>query len=173
MKKISFYIFAVILLCLGFACASKTESPEKKIAEPKVAESSTSVLVPVAEAAVNIQNYISKCKLVFNDSVPVMAFTTRAADLLGALGLSDTLENHCAYNHVRAYLGLDSQNKFKLYFVSVSNASLITNVGGEDVPVPSSGANSQPSVLDLNTPCPQVCASNNIFSITTTPNTAK
>lgn len=169
MKKISLYIFAVAILSLGFACGSKTETTENKPQQSKITGSSTSVLVPVNEAAINIQKYIDDCKLLFKDSVPVMAFTTRAADLLGALGLPDTLESDCQYSHVRAYLGLDSQNKFKLYFVSVSGATLASNIGGMDVPVEDPAANSQPSVLDLNTPCPQVCASNNIFSITATP----
>lgn len=169
MKKINFILVITFGVLLCFACNNQPEEKEVDATKPIVTEIPPAILVPVTEAAGNIQNYIRMCDSLLNDHVPVVAFTTRAADLLAALGLSDTLEKHCNFNHVRAYLGIDDQNKFKLYFVSVSGATLSANYGGEDVPTPGTPPNLIPSVLDLNTPCPQVCPVNNIFSITPTP----
>lgn len=169
MEKIKFIVVLTACLFFTFACTNKAETKESNVTTSNVHEIPPAILVPVSEAAGNIQNYINMCDSLLQDHVPVLAFTTRAADLLGAMGLSDTLEKHCNYNHVRAYIGLDAQKKFKLYFVSVSGATLSANYGGEDVAVPGTPPSLEPNVLDLNTPCPQVCATNNIFSITPTP----
>lgn len=163
------------LLVLGLALAAgcSNHSANDKVAEsPQPVKTQlngsadgyyTSVKVPLDSAAPNVRAYDSICRKLFK-TVPVKGFTIRARDLLEALGMpvSDTLE--CRYSHARVYLGLDRDSQFKLYFVPVDGANLSMDIGGTDVPVIDPKAEGQKSVLDLNTPCPKVCAENNIFA---------
>lgn len=162
MKKINFYCLVIFSLTLAFACKEKAEDKAPVVASDGT---HTTVKVPVDSAAVCIANYDSICRE-YLDTVPVKGFTIRARDLIEVLGLPLADTGKCAYQHARVYLGINRNNLFKLYFVSVDKADLSKSIAGIDVAIPNPEANGQLSVFDLNTPCPKVCASNNIFSIT-------
>jgi hypothetical protein len=129
-------------------------------------EGSPSVKVALGTAAADINRFSDVCQNKLQ-VVPIRAFTIRAKDLLEVLGLPESDTSVCQYKHARAYLGIDANNNFKLYFNPVVGANLANNIGGDDLSL--TNANGQlPAeyVLDLNTPCPKVCAGNNIFTLT-------
>ncbi len=125
----------------------------------------------------NILSYDSLCAKYLGTPLwapPVNAFTIRAEDLLGALGMPQGFADSafCKYKNARVYLGFDPIAKtFKLFVLPVKNANLNSNpmIGGEDVFVDSTGnpidrsliknASQTQYVMDLNAPCPNTCAS--------------
>ncbi|MBS1637775.1 MAG: hypothetical protein JST26_17805 [Bacteroidetes bacterium] len=173
MKKITYFSLLVLGLSLTFACKDKpaeTASTETHTAKApnkdqfKAEGGYTSVKFPLDSAAVDVHRYDSICQKLLG-SVPVKGFTIRSRDLLEALGLPVEDTSICEYKHARVYLGMDRTNQFKLFIVPVVGANLSKDEGGEDVPLKDPDAGDQLSVLDLNTPCPKVCATNNIFGL--------
>lgn len=112
----------------------------------------------------------------FQDSifqkVVITAYTIRAVDLFGALGMPGSYVDSsiCKYKYARVYLGMDSLNTFKLYMVPVVDANLDSAYGGRDIHLDSLGraihqtditaGEADEYVFDLNAPCPNTCAVN-------------
>jgi hypothetical protein len=163
MKKMNLKCVLVICLIAVFSCnkvPSETVASSGKTTEGPICGS---VKTPVDTAAKWVQNYdLVWTKLFGTDSPPIKAYTIRSQDLLEAMGMPAATP--CSFDHVRAYIGLDAENKFRLFFTPVVGADLCNGNGGRDTLLIDPAGNSQGQyVLDLNTPCPNVCASNPIF----------
>jgi hypothetical protein len=164
--KNSINILVFACLALVYSCKpsdkpKESETPDKKPAP--VLRENTAVKVPLLQAAQNTYRYDSLCKKVFNDDVPIRAYTIHAADLLDVLGLDSSYLEYCRYKHSRVYLGLDNDYKFKLYFTPVVAADLSYDppVAGRDTIMgdPTAGPDGL-FVFDLNAPCPRTCDEN-------------
>lgn len=157
--------FLNILLLAGFtiiAACKQSEYPNK----PEHVNTITEVLYSADSARNDISNFDSICSVLFNGEVPVKAFTVRAVDLFGAMGIPYD-STSCTYHHIRVYLGYNAADKFKLFIVPVEGADLSTgspapgtdmmfNKSGRAVPA-SIDSLATEFVLDLNTPCPSTC----------------
>ncbi len=120
----------------------------------------------------DIQLFDSLSKAYLGDSIPIRAYTIRAVDLLGAMGMPGELADSslCKYKYIRVYLGYRRNVGFKLYIVPVQDANLAQLKGGIDIMLNSEGKglpfnkpktgfyNEEEYVLDLNAPCPNTCA---------------
>jgi hypothetical protein len=115
------------------------------------------------------------CRHHLDGVVPIKAYTLRAEDLLGALGIPAEYADSSItkYKHARVYLGYKKGKGFKLFILPVYGADLSgkdTSLwkGGYDVylnkeglPIPPNSDKSTSDgeyVLDLNAPCPNTCA---------------
>lgn len=153
-------ILAAAVLCsllIAQACKTEVKTEEKKEEKTTVPVTrllTSSYQVPLSVAQANIQHYTEKCGEVLG-IVPIKAYTIHAEDLMEVLGIPDTLL--CKYSHVRAYLGLDTLNQFKLYLTPVEGANLaaVPKIAGNDVIL--KNAEGAEYVLDLNAPCPATC----------------
>lgn len=178
------YLFAILCITVAgmAACNNQPALPPAAAGGAGITEhgvdSTTTVLCEAATARRDIASFDSLCKANFHDDIPVQSFTVRAADLFGAMGVpyypSDTSDD--IFQHIRVYLAYRVHTGFKLYFVPVRGAHLNEsdfNVG-EDILL---DAHAQPTqridaakfgsgdlndrfVLDLNTPCPNICDQN-------------
>ncbi|MDH4471938.1 MAG: hypothetical protein QE487_04975 [Fluviicola sp.] len=107
-------------------------------------------MTPIDTVTKNIQHYVDSCYAVFgdDDNGIIRAYTVSDTDLLSVLGLplsDDTIRGH--YNQCRVYIGLDYQNKFKLYLTPIKD-------GKDEILKDDSGME---YLLDLNAPCPSTC----------------
>ncbi len=161
MKKLIVSTAAIVCLIATQSCnnsakteANKEEHPTKTVNSLNVLKSS--VRVPLAEAQYNIMRYNNSCIEHFG-TVPIKAYTIHAADLLEVVGLDIADSSLCRYKHARAYLGLDTLQRFKLYFTPVDSADLdaVPILAGKDVILKDKAGASY--VLDLNAPCPMTC----------------
>jgi hypothetical protein len=109
--------------------------------------------VPLAEATTNIQAYNDSTDSILGQN-PIRAFTVNAADLLQVLGFSPDDVRKGRSTYARVYIGLDSAQNFKLYFVPVDSAC-------NDKCVEDSAK--QKFVYDLNVPCPKTCGFSSLF----------
>ncbi|MCC6372430.1 MAG: hypothetical protein IT236_15605 [Bacteroidia bacterium] len=168
MKKINLNSVIVICALALFSCDNKTETAKMGNGGNDNEPVCGSIELPVDTAVKCIKRYDSLWKASHaGQPAPVRAFTIRAVDLLKAMGMptemaSDT--NVCKYNHVRVYLGQNYDNAYKLFITPVSGANLCNSVGGADVILSNTKATPSNYVLDLNAPCPQVCASNSVLN---------
>jgi hypothetical protein len=103
--------------------------------------------------------------------VPIRAYTVRAVDLVGALGLDTALANSdTVFHHIRIYLGYKKDSGFRLFILPVEGANLSGPesdwTAGKDIRLDSTGhairhpkaeADATEYVLDLNAPCPNTC----------------
>jgi hypothetical protein len=165
MKTITLKSMLLICGMMTFSC-SQSPSEHEKSANLEAKETSCgSVRTPLAIAKSWVLNYDTIWSRHYGPgSPPIKAYTIRSKDLLEVLGLP--VSTVCKFDHVRAYIGLDNENNFKLFFTPVVGADLCNGIGGRDTLL--TGAPGDPSsayVLDLNTPCPQICGTNNIFEI--------
>lgn len=168
MKKISLkgmLVFSLMaILSCGTSTQEKTDLTNTAGNTVKVSEvSCTSVHVPLAEAQYCIHRYDSIWTASFGtNDPPIKAFTIHAADMLEALGIPKSYKDSvlCKYKHARAYIGLDSENKFKLFFTPVNGADLCAqtpNAGTDVILADTVKGVAQPYVMDLNAPCPNTC----------------
>jgi|GEM_PF-1448090 len=182
MKTTSVNILLVIGLVLAIACNNK--SSEKNYVDPMPAaqlplDSISQVLCGLSTARSNIRSYDSICKVLGDSATQIKAYTIRAVDLLGALGMPGNLADSsvCKYKHIRVYIGYRPKVGFKLFIVPVDSAQLSRNnntpsIAGTDVILDSLGkcykghhhgskglltAYDNQYVLDLNAPCPNTC----------------
>jgi hypothetical protein len=159
MKKNILAAAVVISLMITQACKTEVKKEEKK--EEKTTANvkhnlTSSYRVPLPVAKENIQRYTDKCAELFG-MTPIKAYTIHAEDLLEVLGIPVSEPPIYEYSHVRAYLGLDSLNNFKLYLTPVvgANLSAVPKVAGTDVIL--QDEDGKQYVLDLNAPCPATC----------------
>ena len=93
------------------------------------------------------------------------AFTIRASTLLQALGMD--VPEDAQNKYVRAYLGMDENNAYRLMFTPVLGADIEENKPGVDVILDGDfkeGSLNSPGpvltgqyVLDFTAPCPNLC----------------
>lgn len=154
-------ILAAAVLCsllIAQACKTEVKTEVKEENKETVFPHrllTSSYQVPLSVAQDNIQRYTDKCSEVLG-IVPIKAYTIHAEDLMEVLGIPDTTKIY-KYDHVRAYLGLDTLNQFKLYLTPVEGADLsaVPKIAGTDVIL--KNAEGAQYVLDLNAPCPATC----------------
>jgi hypothetical protein len=174
MKKTIFKSILIAGLFGAWACNDANPKPEGGTSKDSVvAEKSTTTqfcerdhYTELDVAVHHIENYACYLKRLKESRCDVNIDTTRAfliskCDLLSVLGVP--IETTCAYDHVRAYFGLTDNNTPKLYLTPVRGADPAAGNGGEDVILegpPGSGLPAQ-YVLELNFPCPNLCATNN------------
>jgi hypothetical protein len=158
MKKI---ILIAACALIVFACTTQNgkplETPDRQIAE---------YALSLDSAKIYIQRYDSVMKTVFKDSTPVRAYTIRATDLQEAMGMPIT---NARFSHVRVYIGMGSNNKFRLFLTPVTDASIADGVVGADTILTgqythglikglgANAASSGPYVMDFTSPCPTSC----------------
>lgn len=158
MKKLIYFLSLIILVT---AC----NQPEKKTAE-NVAKGPARFALSLDSAVAYTKNYRQISKKIFKDSVPIKAFTVRAADLIESLGITGA--DSIKFSHVRVYLGIDNNNKFRLFLTPVKDASIKDHKPGEDVILNGpytpglgddglSATTSGDYVLDFSAPCPSSC----------------
>lgn len=154
MKKIILQASAIMCLIAFQACGdSKKESPKQAAKEHFKLKSSFHV--PLSEAEDDIDRYTTTAYKAF-ERVPIRAYTIHAEDLLQVLGMNISDSVLCQYKYVRAYIGMDSLDQFKLYLTPVTgaNLSVTPKIAGTDVILSDEGGQ---YVLDLNAPCPMTC----------------
>lgn len=155
--------FFVLLACSG----AKKDTKENN--KPQIAE----YALALDSAVKYIKRYDSVMHYALGDSLPVKSFTVRAVDLLESLGLPANTQSE--YQHVRVYLGLDTNNKFRLFLTPVSGASISDGVAGRDIvlsgPYTNGMANNSEItsfegeyVLDFTGPCPTSCPETNLLN---------
>lgn len=159
LKTALFFGLITILSC----CESKRpESPVAGKTDNNGVRCGT-IETPLDTAISCINRYDSLWTALFKTGEPpIRAYTIRAQDLLESMGMSPSYASDstiCKFNHVRVYIGLDANYKFKLYFTPVKNADLCNGNGGMDVILPDSISSTPQYVLDLNAPCPNTCGS--------------
>lgn len=112
--------------------------------------------VPVTEAIVNIARYVNK----YGDQ-SIRAFKIGASDMLQVLGLDSVIDSK--YEYCRAYIGMESNNDFKLYLTPVR----VTEGGFFDVFLPDGTTvpTEESYVLDLIAPCPNSCDPNSPLNV--------
>ncbi len=159
MKKTILAAAVVCALMIAQACKTEANKEEKKDEQTSVPTQRllySSYQVPLAVAQDNIERYNNKCFEVLG-IVPIKAYTIHAEDLMEVLGIPDVEPKIYKYDHVRAYLGMDTLNQFKLYLTPVEGANLsaVPKVAGKDVIL--KNADGEQYVLDLNAPCPATC----------------
>ncbi len=161
MKKVIYILACVVSL------ASCTQTETKTILtaqEENIAE----YALPLDTAIAYTQRYNDLAVRVLNDSAPIRSYTIRAVDLLEAMGLPIAYADSAAYNHVRVYLGVDSDNKFRLLLTPVDGADITKDIPGEDKILEglfTSGLRSATAnplsgqyVMDFTGPCPNSCS---------------
>lgn len=162
MKKVIYTLIGITLL---LSC-SKDKKSMVGSKEAGIAEYALSLDSAVAYT----KRYNNIVSSTLNDSVPIKAYTIRVADIFEALGipLEDTLKAN--YNHIRVYMGIDFNDKFRLLLTPVDGANINDGIPGNDVIL--SGAYYQGAqsadmpiengeyVLDFTGPCPNSCPVN-------------
>jgi hypothetical protein len=143
-----FVLFLPLIFMIG--C---TQQKEQTIAE---------YALDLDSAVQYIHRYDSIAKEVLKDSVPIKSFTIRAADLLESLGLP--AKTKVKYTHARIYLGMDENNKFRIFLTPVEGASITSGVAGSDVifkpglrDISDARTTNGSYVLDFSAPCPNTC----------------
>ncbi len=157
MKKNILAASLMLSLMITQSCKTEVKTEDKKEVKTETKRLLTSSYqVPLAVAQDNIQRYTNKCFEALG-IVPIKAYTIHAEDLMEVLGIPETDPKIYKYDHVRAYLGLDTLNQFKLYLTPVEGANLsaVPKIAGNDVIL--KNAEGAPYVLDLNAPCPATC----------------
>lgn len=171
-------ISPVALLAFMLSCQPATEK-QTLFSLPENNEEPSLYAVPKSKMETDTQHFANVSREIFakafegnpeltKDLVPIRAFTIRSIDLLEVMGLPiDSLQLSSAikYNHARIYLGLDSNNQFKLYLTPVVNAELseANPKGGQDLFLSGSfkGATGEVQegeyVMDFSAPCPKTC----------------
>jgi hypothetical protein len=160
MKKIvTAAIVCFVAVCLINSCGQKTKKAVEKTEVLTAITAMPSHGVELDTAKKNVQHYVDSCRYFFShvrnlpsntgDSI-VQAYTVSSDDLLGVLGLS--LEERTVYKSCRVYLGLDYNNKFKLYLTPIKS-------DGRDhiLYYINKAKDTVRYVYDLNAPCPKTC----------------
>lgn len=163
MKKTILAAATVLALLSVQSCNNNNHNNEKveekapeQAVTPKKHLLTSSFRVPLPEAKENIRRYNDRCAELLG-TVPIKAYTIHAEDLMEVLGIPSSEPPIYKYSHIRAYLGLDSLNNFKLYLTPVEGANLSADpkVAGTDVIL--TDESGMQYVLDLNAPCPATC----------------
>jgi hypothetical protein len=175
MKLLYFVAATGILVAIGCNTAS-SGNPAAVGDRPK--NPVHHVLCRLDSAVTDINYFNSLCQSRLGGSTPpIRAYTIRAIDLIGALGMDTTLEDSAKYKHIRMYLAYRQNAGFKLYLVPVDSAyiggtdtanwrggyDIFLNSEGKCIPHNKQGTRNTASadyVLDLNAPCPATCAEN-------------
>lgn len=154
MKKSILAVALLISIMSIQSCKTEVKKEEKPVIPHR--NLTSSFRVPLAVAQDNIQRYTNKCSELLG-IVPIKAYTIHAEDLMEVLGIPPSEPPIYTYDYVRAYLGLDSLNSFKLYLTPVEGANLsaVPKIAGTDVIL--KDATGAEYVLDLNAPCPATC----------------
>jgi hypothetical protein len=178
MKMTIFYLVIITGLMVAIGCNTAASGTLEKHGNDTATYHIKHVLCRLDSARQDILYFNSLCQTHLKDTnPPISAYTIRAIDLLGALGLPATLGDSARYKHIRMYIGYRQNSGFKLYLVPVDSASLAGTDpsqwrGGYDVLLDSVGKGiprhkmnlrndtETGYVLDLNAPCPNTCAEN-------------
>jgi len=169
MKPLTFVVAIGMLVAAGCSSAS-SEHPIQHDADPV-----THVLYPLDSAQIDINRLDTLSRRYLGSATsPIRAYTIRAIDLLGALGMNPALEDSAKYKHIRVYLAYRQNKGFKLFLVPVDSAyingkdtanwrggyDIFLNSQGKCIPRKKGPTTSveTPYVLDLNAPCPATCA---------------
>ncbi|MEQ8473342.1 MAG: hypothetical protein RIC35_19250 [Marinoscillum sp.] len=167
-------VFILVLMVLTMSCTPESQVPELKKLTDETSDTSL-FAVSVSQFETDTANFAAKSRMIFdtalvNDPVPIKAFTIHAADLLEAMGLPPNVQctDSLKYTYARIYLGLNSNNEFKLYMTPVVDAKLSQNIGGKDVirngpyegnvaGVTTGEVSNGSYVMDFTSPCPKTC----------------
>lgn len=157
-----YWAFVGILVSTLACQTPKPEESQSASSGKNEDQQETLYAVSFDKAKGDVIRYDSISRVLFNKE-PIKAFTIRSIDLLEAMGmpLSDT--TLVSYQHVRVYLGLDSNYNFKLFLNPVDSANLSANPPRPGVDVFLSGnfgelgSQSGEYVLDFTQPCPTTC----------------
>jgi hypothetical protein len=174
--KLTVSHIAIIAGIVTLVACSTQPSPDKPAKQP-ILPGVVRVLCRLDSAQTDIRYFKTLCHERLQDT-PICAYTLHAIDLIEALGLPRSLEDSCEYKYARVYLAYRPNNGFKMYVVPVDSADLSgTNPAkwkpGIDILLDSSGRGIPPKrklragetefVLDLNAPCPNTCATNDVL----------
>ncbi len=162
MDRMKNSLLTILFLALIIGCSQPKEETDTEKKAPAVAE----YALDLDSAVYYIHRYDSVSKANLQGSIPIKAFTIRAADLLQALGLPE--KTPVNYTHARVYLGMDKNNQFRLFFTPVEGASIKNGIAGQDVilkgphkhglaDADNSLATDGSYVLDFTAPCPNTC----------------
>lgn len=167
-----FYLFLCAFL---FAC-TQTEKKDSGLEEGRQQADTAEYALPLDSAVLYINRYDSIAQAILKNPAPVRAYTVRAADLLEALGLPENIKTK--YKHVRAYVGMDLNNQFRLFFTPVEGASIHETNPGKDIilkgaftrglrgdtGIDATVIQNGEYVLDFTAPCPNTCPSDSPLS---------
>lgn len=156
------FIYYSLLCFFALLACSPAKKESKENASPQIAE----YALAVDSAVKYIKRYDSIMHSALGDSLPVKSFTVRAVDLLESLGLP--ADTKAKYDNVRVYLGMDTNNKFRLFLTPVSGASITNGIAGTDIVLSGPYTNGTVDntllttfdgayVLDFTGPCPTSC----------------
>jgi hypothetical protein len=161
MKKVIYILACIISLS---ACKQK----ETKTTNTTQEENAAEYALPLDTAVAYTQRYNALALEILKDSAPIKAYTIRAVDLMEALGMPLEYASSAKYSHVRVYIGMDSNNKFRLLLTPVEGADIIKEVAGNDIILKglfTSGTVTSGDpvldgeyVMDFTGPCPNSCS---------------
>ncbi len=171
MKNIYLSISIVILFFVLLSCNNTGNSTEKTTLGTNGEEPTDTpgyegyaVRLPLDSALLYIRRYDSLYRTLFRVSAPIKAFTIHSVDLFESMGMPAEMRDSsiCKYKRVRAYLGLDPNNVFKLMLVPVEELTGGTpaDSAGKDIILKDRMGK---YVLDLNAPCPATCDFNSVL----------
>jgi len=181
-KTFSKFIFAAICIAT-FSCTSNSENSATSTLPPDadtvdLSNLKSNQLVQSDSAIQWKQNYINFMEKLYvldsngkyvqlTENEKVQGFTFRTKDLLAALGITKSSVRVNA-QHIRAYFGIDKAGNRKMFFVDAYGAKLDNPKalkGGKDLFYRDKNSKSLAGIsgtvaLDLNYPCPSLCAEN-------------
>ncbi len=163
MKKVIYILACITSLS---ACTQQDTKPTTLVQEEHMAE----YALPLDTAVDYVKRYNTLAMEVLKDSAPIKSYTIRAADLIEAMGMPLSYVDSVKYDHVRVYIGVDGNNKFRLLLTPVQGANIYKDIAGNDVILEgaftsgprSAGANASQGkyVMDFTGPCPNSCSAN-------------
>lgn len=160
--------YSVLCFFALLACSPAKNDPKENV-KPQIAE----YALALDSAVKYIRRYDSVMHSALGDSIPVKSFTVRAVDLLESLGLPPDTQSK--YENVRIYLGMDTNNKFRLFLTPVSGANIADGIAGKDIVLSGPYTNGVAGntelttfegeyVLDFTGPCPTSCPDNDLLN---------
>lgn len=161
----------LLYLALGvmaFACTQTNDENNNLTSAPAPVMDTAEYALSLDSAVIFTKRYDSLVSEILKTKTPIRAYTIRSADLLEALGLPE--KTKVQYTHVRAYMGMDMNNNFRLFLTPVDGADLESLNPGKDVILSGPftrgikkglGNNLQVDdgqyVMDFTAPCPNTC----------------
>jgi hypothetical protein len=161
MKK-SMYGIMISIFFASLACQQKPpEAPRQAELTEDYGKDNTETLYAVSldTALKGIVRYDSVVNKKIG-SVPIKAFTIRSVDLLEAMGMPSRDSVKTRFQYVRVYLGMDTNNNFKIYLTPVIGANLGASppkAGKDTILSGKYNGGYGRYVLDFSQPCPNTC----------------
>lgn len=148
---------AGIFLLAVTGCKDRPDQQKEPMKESDYRGQVFTDTVRLTSAEADIQHYVNTCYKYLGDTVPIRSYSINKSDLFGVLGVTSVPD--CAYDHCRVYIGLTSENKFKLYMTPTEWGPAPNNPKDSlyKDKIPYDSVHRCSYLYDLNAPCPSTC----------------